>query len=85
MDPATDTKADPTAWAIIEAAHELVMARAEKISDPLWRRTFLENVPSNRAVVERWRGIHAPASAARLRNLHASGSFDMRSAIQTGD
>ena len=40
--------------AIIRAGYELVMARAERISDPAWRRSFLEKVPSNRAMIERW-------------------------------
>ncbi len=48
-----------TVRAIIEAAYELVMARARKISDPAWRQSFLENVPSNRAVVERWQQLAA--------------------------
>ncbi|MBK9710398.1 MAG: AAA family ATPase [Kouleothrix sp.] len=43
-----------TVRTIVAAGHALVMARAERISDPLWRRSFLENVPSNRAVVDRW-------------------------------
>jgi len=48
---------DPTVRAIIEAGYELVMARAARISDPRWQQSFLDNVPSNRAMVERWQRI----------------------------
>jgi tetratricopeptide (TPR) repeat protein len=43
-----------TVWAVVAAGYALVMARAERISDPQWRRSFLENVPANRAIVA-WR------------------------------
>lgn len=49
-----------TVRAILQKAHTLVMARAGRISDPHWRRSFLENVPANRAAVLRWL---APAEA----------------------
>ena len=39
---------------VIEAGHNELMQRAEKISNPDWRRSFLENVAENRAIVERW-------------------------------
>lgn len=40
--------------AIVEAGHALVMARMARISDPLWQRSFLDNVPANREMVRRW-------------------------------
>ena len=30
------------------------MERAEKISDPEWRKSFLENIPEHRALVDMW-------------------------------
>jgi class 3 adenylate cyclase/tetratricopeptide (TPR) repeat protein len=40
------------AHATLRQAHELVMARAEKITDPALRHSFLERVPINRQIVE---------------------------------
>jgi len=45
-------KHDQTAAAIRRAGYALVVERAAKISNPLWRHSFLYNVPSNRAMVE---------------------------------
>lgn len=42
----------------LAAAHRLVLARAEKIDDPLQRQSYLENVPDNRQILqetEKWR------------------------------
>lgn len=41
----------------IEMGYRDLMARAEKISDAEWRRSFLENVRENREIVERWNKI----------------------------
>jgi DNA-binding SARP family transcriptional activator/tetratricopeptide (TPR) repeat protein len=49
---------DAMTQSVIVAGYELVMTRAAQISDSLWRQSFLENVPSNQAVVARWRRIH---------------------------
>jgi tetratricopeptide (TPR) repeat protein len=38
----------------IEAGYTELMHRANKISDPTWRKSYLENVPEHCAVVERW-------------------------------
>ena len=54
--------ASHAARAILEAGHDLVMARAAKISDPTWRRSFLENVPPNRTIVERWQRLQQHAA-----------------------
>lgn len=43
-----------TSYAAIEIGYREVMARAEKISDREWRKSFLENVAENRAIVEMW-------------------------------
>jgi predicted ATPase/DNA-binding SARP family transcriptional activator len=40
---------------VIEAGYRDLMQRAEKISDPDWRRSFIEDVAENRAIVERWK------------------------------
>lgn len=48
---------EASARAILEAANQLVTARAAAISDPAWRQSFLENVPSNRALIERWQRL----------------------------
>lgn len=42
------------ARAALEAGHRDVMGRAEKISDPEWRKSFLENIPEHRALVDLW-------------------------------
>ncbi len=42
---------------VIEAGYCELMARSEKISDADWRRSFLENVVENKAVVARWEKI----------------------------
>jgi DNA-binding SARP family transcriptional activator/tetratricopeptide (TPR) repeat protein len=38
----------------IEAGYRDMMQRADKIGDAAWRQSFLENVPENRELVERW-------------------------------
>jgi len=40
--------------AAVEAGNRELMNRAEKISNPEWRKVFLENVPEHRAVIEMW-------------------------------
>jgi predicted ATPase len=40
---------------VIEAGYHDLMQRAGKISDIEWRRSFVENVAENRAIVERWK------------------------------
>ena len=42
------------ARAALAAGYREVMARAEKISDPEWRQSFLDNVPEHRALVAQW-------------------------------
>jgi class 3 adenylate cyclase/predicted ATPase len=42
------------ARAAVEAGHRELMARAEKISDPDWRKAFLSDVPEHRAITETW-------------------------------
>jgi hypothetical protein len=37
-----------------EAGYRALMELADKLSNPEWRRSFLENVPANRAIVA-WR------------------------------
>jgi hypothetical protein len=38
---------------VIEKGYHDLMQHAEKISDPEWRRSFLENITENRRIVER--------------------------------
>jgi tetratricopeptide (TPR) repeat protein len=40
--------------AAIEGGYRELMSRAEIISDTEWRKSFLENVPENRALIEMW-------------------------------
>lgn len=42
------------ARAAVEAGHRELMARAEKISDPEWRKAFLGDVPEHSTIVELW-------------------------------
>ena len=42
----------------IEAGYHDLVQKGEKISDPDWRRSFLESVPENRAIMERWRELN---------------------------
>ena len=42
------------ARAAVQAGHRELMARAEKISDPEWRRPFLGDVPEHPTIVELW-------------------------------
>jgi DNA-binding SARP family transcriptional activator/class 3 adenylate cyclase/tetratricopeptide (TPR) repeat protein len=42
---------------VIEAGYLDLMQRAEKISNAEWRKSFLENVPENREIMERWKKI----------------------------
>lgn len=51
----TAVPGEPIAQMVAEAGYGLVMTRAEQISDPQWRQTFLENVPANRDMVVCWR------------------------------
>ncbi len=39
-------------WAAVEAGYRELMGRAEKISDPQWRKAFLSDVPEHRAIIE---------------------------------
>jgi predicted ATPase len=40
----------------VEAGYRELVDRAEKISDPAWRISFLEIVPEHRSVAEKWKG-----------------------------
>ncbi|MCG3206959.1 MAG: hypothetical protein FOGNACKC_00559 [Anaerolineae bacterium] len=44
----------PSASEVIEAGYRELMQSADKISNPEWRQSFLENVAGNRAIVKRW-------------------------------
>jgi hypothetical protein len=49
--------------AVIAAGYRNLMRRAVKISDPVWRRSFLENVAEHKRLVERWQQINAPSAS----------------------
>jgi hypothetical protein len=49
---------EASAYEVIEAGYRELLVRTEKISDPQWRQSFLENVAENRAVIERWQADH---------------------------
>jgi tetratricopeptide (TPR) repeat protein len=42
--------------AVLVSAHQALMELAEKIDEPEWRKSFFENVPQNRAIMEMWEG-----------------------------
>lgn len=48
---------------VITTGYGKLMESAEKISDDDWRRSFLENVVENRAIVERWERVVNEATA----------------------
>jgi tetratricopeptide (TPR) repeat protein len=50
------------ARAAVEAGFRELMERADKIDDAEWRRSFLENVPEHRAIVELWERLSADRS-----------------------
>ncbi|NTV64217.1 MAG: hypothetical protein HGA65_11865, partial [Oscillochloris sp.] len=54
----------PSAEPIALGYHNLIQ-RAAKISDPEWRQSFLEKVPLNRALVERWQEIRVASPPFR--------------------
>ena len=43
--------------AVILAGYQIMMERADKISDPEWRRSFLENVPERRQLLALWTAV----------------------------
>lgn len=43
--------------AAVEQGYQELMTRAEKISDAEWRKSFLENVPEHRTMIEMWERI----------------------------
>ncbi|HEV8339935.1 MAG TPA: adenylate/guanylate cyclase domain-containing protein [bacterium] len=45
------------ARAAVEAGYREMIDRAEKISDPDWRQSFLENVTEHRAITEMWEAL----------------------------
>ncbi len=40
--------------AILESGHQALMDIAATINVPEWRKSYLENVPDNRAIMEMW-------------------------------
>jgi tetratricopeptide (TPR) repeat protein len=40
--------------AVLASAHQALLELAEKIDMPEWRKSFLENIPENRALMEMW-------------------------------
>ncbi|MGB8644545.1 MAG: adenylate/guanylate cyclase domain-containing protein, partial [Anaerolineae bacterium] len=49
---------------VIEVGYRRLMMQAARISDPEWRQSYLENVPENRAIVERWERLENAESAS---------------------
>jgi class 3 adenylate cyclase/predicted ATPase len=46
------------AQAAVEMGYREVIQDADKITDPKWRKSFLENVEENRAILEMWERMH---------------------------
>jgi hypothetical protein len=42
---------------VLEAGYRALMELADKLSNPEWRRSFLENVAENRAIVAWWQRL----------------------------
>jgi predicted ATPase/class 3 adenylate cyclase len=57
---ALNATGDERAQAMLETAYTLLMARAERLEVPM-RRSFLEQVPTNRALGEAWRAAQPPS------------------------
>jgi hypothetical protein len=55
---------DPRAQEVLEAGYNLLMDRAARIEDPTTRRSFLENVPANREIVETWERLQGAQAGA---------------------
>ncbi|MEW6402051.1 MAG: tetratricopeptide repeat protein [Chloroflexota bacterium] len=51
-----DAAKDARAWPLIDAAYGLLNTRAASIPEPATRRSFLENIPHNREIIEIWEG-----------------------------
>jgi tetratricopeptide (TPR) repeat protein len=47
------------ARAAVEAGYRALMEQAEKIDDPDWRKSFLENVAEHRAIIDLWERMSA--------------------------
>jgi adenylate cyclase len=45
----------------LEGAYQDLIARADKISDPVWRKSFLENVPENAQLLQAYRNLPNPS------------------------
>ena len=54
-----DALGEENARALIETTYAQLQARAEKIRDAEMKKSFLENVPANAAIVRAWQAIHA--------------------------
>jgi tetratricopeptide (TPR) repeat protein len=47
-----------SAHAAVEMGYRRLMARADRISEPAWRRSFLDDVPEHRRIVQKWKKAH---------------------------
>ena len=58
---------DPRAPAVLREAYLLLQQQADKIDEPVWRASFLQNIQTHQALVEEYHGLRlAPASAHSL-------------------
>ena len=55
---------DPRARDVLEVGYNLLMERAAMIEDEVTRRSFLENVPVNREIVEIWERLQGAQAGA---------------------
>ena len=46
---------------VIEAGYRELMARADRISLPEWRQSFLEHIPEHRRIQTRWEEYTNPS------------------------
>lgn len=47
-----------TSKAALEAGYKFLMERAEKITNPEWKKSYLENFPEHREIVAKWQELH---------------------------
>ncbi len=47
-----------TSNAALEAGYKFLMERAEKITNPEWKKSYLENFPEHREIVAKWQALH---------------------------
>jgi tetratricopeptide (TPR) repeat protein len=45
--------------AVLDFGQRTLMAQADQINNPQWRKSFLENIPEHGILIQRWHDLHA--------------------------